>query len=333
MENNKKIISIVIACRNEEKNIEKCLDSLIQQNYPKENLEIIIADGASTDNTKEIIKKIQISNPLVRIKLLDNHKKISSFGFNLGIKQAKGEIIVIFGAHSFADKNFIAKSVEYLEKIKADCVGGPIETINESSSGKIISLILSSLFGVGGSRFRTSKKGGYVDTVAYGAYKKEVFDKIGLFNERLVRNYDIEFNTRLIKSGGKIFMTPEIKSYYRCPDSFIKLARQSFSNGLWNIYTQKIAPSSLRLRHFIPLCFILSLLGGFILLFFTVLGKFFLSAIIGCYILTDVIFSFKITLKNDLKYFPFLFIGFFILHLSYGFGSLWGILNYYKIKK
>ena len=332
MENNKKIISIVIACRNEEKNIEKCLDSLIQQNYPKENLEIIIADGASTDNTKEIIKKIQFSNPIFQIKSLNNHKKIKPFGVNIGIKEAKGDIIIIFDAHSFADKNFIAKNVEYLQKTDADCVGGPIETINESLKGKIISLILSSPFGVGGSRFRTSKKEEYVDTVAYGAYKKSVFKKIGLFNEKLIRNHDIEFNSRLIKSGGKIFMTPEIKSYYHCPDSFIRLAKQGFLNGLWNVYTQKIVPGSLKLRHFIPLCFILSLLGGIILSFFTVLGKFLLSVIVGCYILADIIFSVKIALKSNLIYLPLLFVGFIILHLSYGLGSFWGILTLWKIK-
>ncbi len=326
-------VSTIIACRNEEKHIEKCLYSLINQNYPKENFEIIVVDGVSTDNTKEIIKKFQTSNSHYQIELLDNHKKFNSFGFNLGIKKAKGEIIIFLGAHSFVDKNFIAKNVEYLEKTQADCVGGPIETIGESFIGRIISFILGSPFGVGGANFRYSQKEEYVDTVAYGAYRKNIFNKIGLFNEKLIRNHDIEFNTRLIKNGGKIFMTPEIKSYYHCSDSFVKFAKQGFSNGLWNVYTSRLVPGSLHLRHFAPLCFVVGLLGSVLIFFINPIGKWLLFLIVFPYIAGNLFFSFKIAKKNGLKYFLLLPVFFFTLHFCYGFGSVWGILTYFKIKK
>jgi glycosyltransferase involved in cell wall biosynthesis len=327
------IVSIIIACRNEEKHIMKCLYSLIQQNYPKENFEIIITDGMSTDSTKKIIENFRISNLYHQIIILNNPKKFNSFGFNLGIKKAKGKTIIILGSHSFIDKNFIAKNVEYLQKIDADCAGGPIETIGESFIGKVISLVLSSPFGVGGAKFRYSQKEGYVDTVAYGAYKREVFDKIGLFDERLIRNHDIEFNTRLTKNGGKIFMTPKIKSYYHCPDSLIRFVGQGFSNGLWNIYTQKLVPGSLKLRHFVPLFFVVGLLGSYLISLINSIEIYILYLIIFLYIIASLFFSFKTAKKNGFKYFPLLPFFFFILHVSYGFGSLWGILTYYKIKK
>jgi len=326
-------ISIIIACRNEEKNIKKCLNSLIQQNYLIDKFEIILVDGMSNDKTKEIIKKFQITNSKFQIRLLDNPEKINSFGFNIGIKKAQGDIIVIFGAHSIAEKNFIAKNVEYLEKTSADCVGGPIRTIGESFIGKIISFVLSSPFGVGGAKFRYSQKEEYVDTVAYGAYKKNVFDKIGLFDKRLIRNHDIEFNTRLIKSGGKIFMTPKIKSYYYCPKTLNKFSKQAFSNGLWNIYTSKLIPGSLHLRHFIPLCFVLGLFGSILISFMCPLGKWLLGIILLFYLVSDMFFSFKISLKGGLKYFLLIPFFFPVLHFSYGLGSLCGIINYCKIKK
>jgi len=326
-------VSIIIACRNEEKHIKKCLDSLVKQNDFRGNTEIIVVDGMSNDKTKKIVKKIQITNPESQIKLLDNPKKFNSFGFNVGIKEARGDIIIIFGAHSTADKNFISKNIEYLKKTQADCVGGPIETIGKSSIGKIISFVLSSPFGVGGAKFRYSQKEGYVDTVAYGAYKKEVFKTIGLFDERLIRNHDIEFNTRLIKNDGKIFMTPEIKSYYYCPNSIIKFSKQGFSNGLWNIYTSKLMPGSLHLRHFIPFCFVVGLLGSILISFINPIGKWLLCLIIFSYTIGNLLFSLKIILKKGLRYLLLLPISFFILHFSYGFGSLWGILTLWKIKK
>ena len=325
--------SIIIACRNEEKHIKKCLDSLIDQNCHESNNEIVVVDGMSDDKTREVVKKIQILNPKSNIKLLDNPKRFNSFGFNIGIKEARGDIIIIFGAHSTADKNFISKNIEYLKKTQADCVGGPIETIGKSFVGKIISFVLSSPFGIGGAKFRYSQKEGYVDTVAYGAYEKDVFEKIGLFDERLIRNHDIEFNTRLIKSGGKIFMTPEIKSYYYCPNSIIRFSKQGFSNGLWNIYTSKLMPGSLRLRHFVPLCFVTGLLGSILISLFSPIGKWLLCLMVFLYIIGDLLFSLKISFRKGLKYLLPLPIFFFVLHFSYGLGSLWGILTIWKIKK
>jgi cellulose synthase/poly-beta-1,6-N-acetylglucosamine synthase-like glycosyltransferase len=331
MQNSLPFVSVIVPCRNEEKYIGKCLESIIGQDYPKEKTEIIVIDGMSKDKTREIIQKFTTKYP--NIKLFDNSKKIQSRGFNIGIKEAQGNILIILGAHTIIAPDFISRNIEYLEKTNADCVGGPIKSINNSFVGRAVSLVISSPFGVGGAKFRYSQKERYVDTVAYGAYRREVFDKIGLFDERLVRNQDIEFNNRLRKADGRIFMTPQIKSYYQAPETLAKLWRQNFRNGLWNIYTQKLVPGSLRIRHFVPLCFVGGLLGSSILTFFTSVGKMLFVLMAGSYILANLFFSIKISFKKGLKYLVVLPITFFTLHFSYGLGSIWGLLTLWKIKK
>lgn len=330
---NQPFVSIVTACRNEEKYIKECLESLINQNYLKDNFEIIVVDGDSQDRTKDIINNIIKNNPDIKIKFLNNPQKINSIGFNLGIKESRGEIIIIFGAHAVAENDFILKNVEYHQKTEADCVGGPITSIGDSFLGKVISLILGSPFGVGGAKFRYSQREEYVDTVAYGAYRREIFEKIGLFDEKLTRNHDIEFNSRLRKTGGKIFMTPEIKSYLYARGTFSGFWKQNFSNGLWNIYTTRLIPGSLRLRHFIPLYFVVGLLSSLILALFSSVGKILFALVAGSYLLANLFFSFKICLKEGLKYLPILPSAFFTLHFSYGLGSIWGLLTLQKLKK
>ena len=208
-------VSLIVSCRNEEKFISKCLDSLIKQDYPKEKIEILVVDGMSEDKTREIIK--EYSKKFSFIKLLKNHQKYTPFAFNIGIKKAIGEAIILIGAHAEYEKDYISKCVKYLEEYNADNVGGILKTIpsNDSLIAKAIAICLSHFFGAGGSYFRTgSKKPIEVDTVFGGCYKREVFNKIGLFNEKLIRSQDIELNRRLKVSGGKILLVPDITAYY-----------------------------------------------------------------------------------------------------------------------
>jgi len=329
----KPFVSIIIPCRNEEKHIGKCLDSIIANDYLKDGLEVLVIDGLSEDGTKKIIEDYSRRFPFIR--LLSNPNKFTPFGLNIGIKNAKGEIIIRMDAHAIYDKDYISKCVEYLKKTGADCVGGTLQTLpsQDTFEAEVIALVLSHSFGVGGRTFRTKRKEGYVDTVPFGAYRKEIFDKIGLFNEKLVRNQDIELNSRIRKAGGKIFITPEIKLSYFAPTTFKGLISQQFQNGLWNIYTQKIAPGSLRARHFIPLFFVAGLLGSLILTPFTSLSMNLFILILGSYILLDLFFSFKISLKRGIKYLAVLPIVFFLHHFSYGLGSIFGILTFRRILK
>ncbi len=224
---NKKV-SVIIPCRNEEKYISKCIESVVNSDYPQNRLEVLISDGLSNDKTQEIIKHFIHTYPY--IKLLINKKKTTPHALNLGIKNSNGGVVIILGAHAEIQSDYISNCVELLNKnTSVGCVGGHMENIYEDKRSKVISLAMSSVFGVGNAHFRTGNKEGYVDTVAFGAYKRDVLDKIGLFDEELTRNQDDELNYRLIKAGAKIYLSKDIKSKYYVRAAYDKLFRQYYS--------------------------------------------------------------------------------------------------------
>lgn len=334
------LISIIIPCRNEEKFIGKCLTSIILNDYPKDKLEVLVIDGMSEDGTREIVEKYVQQYPFVR--LLDNPNQITPCALNIGIKNARGEIIMIMSAHAIYEKEYISKCIKYLEEYDADNVGGIMVTLprEETIVGKAIISSLSSRFGVGNSAFRTgSKEIRWVDTVFGGCYKREVFNKVGLFNEDLASTQDMEFNLRLKRAGGKILLHPDIVCYYYTRSDFKSFCKNNFRNGVWAILPFKytnIMPVSL--RHLVPLTFVLSLVGtlglwsllslvgssGFLgLLSSLCLWLFFL--IVGVYLLTNIYFSSKITLKEkNFKHLLIMPIIFATLHIGYGLGSVLG---------
>jgi len=325
MKNN--LISIIIPTHNEENFIENCLKSIISNNYTKNELEIIVIDGNSEDKTQEIVKKYIAKYSF--IKLINNPKKITPISLNMGIKKSKGDIIIRFDAHAKYEKYYIKKCVSNLLKHKVDNVGGTMITIPRTKSliDKAIANVLSNRFGVGNSIFRTgSNKPLLVDTVFGGCYKKKLFKHIGLFNEKLSRGQDMEFNLRLKKSGGKTLFVPGIVSYYYAPSGLINFIKHTFRNGLWAILPFKwsaIMPVSI--RHLIPLVFTFSLI---ITLFF-IFPLFVLIIIL--YGLIDLNFSFKIYKKEkNLISLAITSIMFFIFHISYGLGSLYGLIKLIK---
>lgn len=293
-------------------------------------MEIFVVDGRSTDRTRELIE--EFSQKYSFIRLLDNPKRIVSTGLNVGINQSNGQVIVIMGTHAAYPKEYLSRLIHWLEKSGADSVGGICVTKPGADTfmAQAIALTLSSPFGVGNARFRTNrgdKKSRYVDTVPFGAYKREVFEKIGLFDERLTRNQDIEFNKRLIKIGGKILLVPEIVSYYNARSTLKALWQNNFANGLWVIYTAWLTKdlTSLSLRHFIPFLFVSGLFCSMVISPLGYFGRIIFIAIVGSYLSLALFFSGNIALKNGLKYFPAIPVLFGALHLSYGLGSLWGI--------
>ena len=329
-------VSILIPCRNEEKFIDKCMDSIIANDYPKDRMEILIVDGMSDDGTRDILRRYIQQYSF--IKLLDNHKKITPVALNIGIKSAKGEIIMIMGSHSVYKKDYISKCIKYLKEYNADNVGGTMVTMPREDTfiGRAIVLALSHRFGVGGSVFRTgSREPKLVDTVFGGCYKKEVFEKIGLFNEKLTHTQDMEFNLRLKKAGGKILLLPDIVSYYYTRSDFKSFCKNNFKNGFWAIYPfkfTKIMPVSL--RHLIPLAFVSSLIGSGVLSFFLPIFLWLFLFIIILYGLTDIYFSGKIALqKKDIKYLFIMPLMFKSLHITYGLGSIYGMLKAFASKQ
>ncbi|EEH96878.1 MULTISPECIES: glycosyltransferase family 2 protein [Clostridium] len=326
----KKTVSIVIPCRNEENYIKKCVDSLLNQSYPKELIEILIADGMSTDNTRAIISEIIKENPSVRI--LDNKKLSAPSGMNLGIKQSKSDIVIIFGAHAYADKDFVKENVLALENKEVGCAGGVISTINDSIKGEAIAEAMSCPFGVGNALFRYADKESYVDTVGFGAYDREFVLGIGAFDEELVRNQDDELNFRVQKTGKKILLTPKIKSTYYSRGDFKKLWRQYYQYGFWKVRVIQKHKKPASIRHLIPLMFVLFLLFGGIASIFSKLIRIGYFATILLYLILDCLFSFKMSKKKGFKHFPYLLVTFPILHLSYGIGFILGVFNFYIFK-
>jgi glycosyltransferase involved in cell wall biosynthesis len=330
--NKDKIEMITVICPvfNEEKYIKTCLESIINQDISSmENLEILFIDGISNDSTVSIIK--EYSNRYPNIKILENPYKTVPYALNIGIRQAEGNIILRIDAHSYYPTNYISTLVRYLKILNADNIGSIAITdiINKNKKTLAIKEVLTNRFGVGNSIFRIGiKKITSVDTVPYGCWWKKTFEKYGLFDVRLERNQDIEFNKRILRAGGRIFIVPDTYFIYYARETFHELAKNNYQNGKWNIltvkYTKKI--NSLSIRHFVPLIFIVSIIIPIILGFFNTKYIYLFFVNISVYLLFIIYNSFVIGIKKRLNVY-YLFMSFIVLHFSYGFGSLAGLIN------
>jgi len=326
-----KLVSIIIPCRNEEKFISKCLDSIVAQDYPKDKLEVLVIDGMSKDRTRQIVNEYSKKHSF--IKILENPKRITPCALNIGIKNAKGGTIMRMDAHATYQNDYISKCVKYLYEYNADNVGGVWKIVPRSNTivGKSIALASSNFFGGGNAYYRTGnfKEPKWVDTVFGGCYKKGIFDKIGYFNENLVRSQDMEFNLRLKKAGYKTLLVPDIIVYYYTRSTLKEVFNHRFKDGIWAVVPFKyseIVP--VRLRHLIPLMFVSGLIGSLILSFFIPMFFYLFLAVALSYLLADFYFSAKISLsKKNWRYFFVLIFTFATLHFSYGFGSISGLIR------
>ena len=324
-----KLISIILPCRNEEKYIEKCIQSLINNQSTDFQLEILIIDGMSTDKTVEIINEYVRQFPF--IKLLQNPEKTIPYAMNLGIAQTQGEIIVRVDAHAFYPENYVSSLASNLIDLDADNVGAVCKTdvLTKNKKTSAIVEVLSNRFGVGNSLFRVgTSRITKVDTVPFGCYKKSTFTKFGLYDTRLTRNQDLELNKRIIRGGGKIYLIPNIECIYYARETFSAIAKNNYSNGIWNMATIKWTKklSSLSLRHFIPLIFLLSLMLPCLLsiLYMPFLWIVLCSLSLYLCFLTVMCIHLAIRKKN---HFFYLFWSFVTLHFSNAWGSLIGIFK------
>jgi len=322
---NKPFVSVIIPCLNEESYIGRCLDSLIDNDYPKEYMEIIVIDGFSEDRTYEILKEYKSCYPF--IKILRNPRRITPVALNIGIKTSKGDIILRADAHSTFPKDYISKCVYYLYKFDAVNVGGTWTVLprNNTLTGKSIALTYSHPFGSGNSYYKTGYSGEprLVDTVPFGCYKRSVFDRIGYFNENLVRSQDIEFNKRLRKNGYKIILVPEIKCNYFIRSNYKDYFKHNFNEGKWVVYALRFADDPVSIRHLFPM------LVGSVFSFLLIASRFskvcrkvmnFLALI---YLLLNAVFAIQISSReSDYSILPFCIFSFFIRHFAYSFGSL-----------
>lgn len=320
-------VTIIIPTYMEEKYIQKCMESVINQNFEKEKMEIFIVDGNSTDSTIPIVKAYEEKYPRL-VKLLINIKKTQAYAMNIGIGASHGKYILRMDAHAEYRNDYIQKCVYYLDKTGATNVGGVAITKGKGKNGQIIAKMLSGKFGVGNSQFRINGKSGFVDTVPFGAFRKTFFNKYGGFDTRFERNEDNEINYRIRKNGGKVYLANDIRFIYYCRDTVNGILKMAFQNGMWNVYSIKIIPGSMGVRHFVPLLFVLSLLSLFILGINIKLFRMMLLFELIIYFIMDFFCSSKLSNKMS-EVCKLLFLH-FAFHVSYGFGSVFGLFKLIK---
>ncbi len=323
-------VSIIIPCRNEEKFIGKCLDSIIKNDYPKEKLEIIVVDGASTDKTKEAVGEYIKKYDFIR--LLDNPQKTTPISMNIGIKASNGEILSKTDTHSEYPANYISKIVDCIEKYGADIAGGVALAVpkKDTYTAKGIVMALRSKLGSGGSAFRTTEDGEPrpADTAFGILFRKSVINKIGLFNEKLTRSQDTDFAIKAEKARLKIYLVPEVRIKYYPKADLTSFFRHTVKDGLWVILPLKYGSSLFKIRHLVPLAFVL----GIILL--TISGFlwkpfwFLLMTLMALYLIILFIGSVKIAVKEKQSLLTFHIMAALVTrHIAYGIGSMIGLVR------
>ncbi|MGH9828229.1 MAG: glycosyltransferase family 2 protein [Blastocatellia bacterium] len=318
-------VSIIVPARNEAELIENCLASLLAQSYPQSNFEILVVDGCSTDGTTQ--KVAAIASHDARVRLLKNPARSCPAGMNVGLCAGIGKVIIIAGAHTLYPPDFIRNCMACLKKTGADVVGGPVRTLSahEGFGSKLCSAILSNPFGVGNSRFRTSSEEGYVDTVPFGAYRREIFDRVGLYNERLVRNQDNDLSSRIRQAGGKIYLTPTLTTDYIAVRGFRDLLKQAFFENQWHAVTIFENVRALGWRHVCPAVFVMILVLLLVLTSVTSLAGAALGAVVLIYSIAACWFALRDRAKSPPLVIAAMPFGCFLFHITYGLGTIAGL--------
>ena len=331
IENSKDMVSIVVPCRNERDHIETALNSILIQELPGGNFEVIVADGMSDDGTREIVR--QVTRRDSRVRMVDNRGAIVSTGLNAAIREARGSIIIRMDAHTRYAPDYIRQCVEVLEETAADNVGGPWIAQGRERIGKAIAAAFQSSFACGGARGHNPHYSGPVDTVYLGCWRREIFDRIGFFDEELVRNQDDEFNLRIVRSGGRVWQSVKIKSCYYPRESLRHLFAQYVQYGYWKarILQKHRLPASV--RHLVPSVFVftLALLPALALVWPIALWAW--VALLGVYIAVNVSVSALTASSNGWNLFAILPWVFAIFHFAYGWGFLRGFTDFIVLRR
>jgi glycosyltransferase involved in cell wall biosynthesis len=327
-------VSVVIPCFNEAKNIRSCLESIVESDFLKDQLEVLVVDGQSDDGTREII--VEFTNRYSWIRLLENVRRITPVAMNIGIQSAKGQIVMRMDAHTVYPPNYISGLVQCLIKSEADNVGGIsiVRPSNKTFKAHAIAYALSHPWGVGNSHFRIgAAEPKWVDTVPFGCYWKEIFNRIGLYNEALIRNQDDELNHRLIKHGGRILLVPEIVSFYTARESLEKLWTMFYQYGYFKPLAARTVGAVMTTRQLIPSVFLISLvLAAFLSTWSDTMAVIF-KIIVIAYTALNLTVSLRACLERGLRCGLWLTVVFPILHLSYGIGYLNGLLNCFVFRR
>lgn len=320
-------IAVVIPCRNEVRNIEECIRAIYASDLP-ENCELFVnvVDGKSNDGTRELLESLQVKYR--ELKIVPNEKQLTPYAFNLGIYATKdADFYQIIGARQVVSPNYLKDAVETLQKNPETwCVGGAVENVYLNEEGKMIAKAMGTSFGMGLGNFRTLSESGFVDTVGTPMYPAWVFEKIGYFDEELIRNQDDDFNFRVTKAGGKIWYNASISLKYYVRGSISQLWKQFMQYGYWKVYVNKKHKAVTTLRQLVPPLFVLFLfVVPFLFLIHNLVGFVGLS-FLGMYVLLGLLVTSRIA--ESVHEFNRIFVIFPILHVSYGWGYLKGIGNF-----
>ncbi len=325
------LVSIVIPCRNEREFIGKCLDSVLNNDFPKEELEILVVDGMSEDGTREIVTEYTRRFPFIR--LIDNPHRVTPHALNIGIAASRGEIVMRIDAHAVYSAEYVRRCVEALKLYDADNVGGIRRSIprDDSLRGKAISECMSHRFGVGGSRYRyvNLTEPEAVDVVPFFCCRKEKLLELGGFNERLTRNQDMDFNNRLRRAGGKMLIVPGATCFYYQRTDWSSFLKRAFSDGIWAVLGFAYASHfPVWPRHLVPLAFVSGVVTAAMACVFVPAARWLLFAIIGSYLIADLAASIDLARRRrDGRYVFMAPVVFAAFHTMYGLGSLWGCLK------
>ena len=317
-------LSVIAPIYNEERFLESCVASLLKQDFPADDMELLLVDGGSTDQTPRLLDRLQAQYPDM-IRVLHNPKRIQSAAMNIGAAAAKGKYLIRVDVHAEYPECYFSKCIALLEKTGSENAGCAWKTDSKTKKGKTIAKLLTSPFGVGGAGFRTGAGSGYVNTVPFGTFRREFYQQIGGFDERLARAEDIEINYRIQKNGGKIYMTDEMHVTYYCRETVHALCKQAFSTGKWIVIAGKLCPGSVRIKYFVPLLFSLSLIFMPLLCFVHPLFRWGFTTELLLYVGLCLYFAWKKTRRlREVLSLAALFPTF---HISYGAGSICGIFR------
>lgn len=325
---NSPFVTVIMPIRNEAGFIARSLGAVLEQDYPHAQMEVLVADGMSTDETRDVIAGLAAAHPDVCVTVLDNHGRIVPTGMNVALVQARGDVIVRVDGHTIIAPDYVRQCVAALARSRADNVGGRMDPVSDGRFGQAVALATSSPFGVGGARFHYSDREEWVDTVYMGAWPREVFASIGLFDEEQVRNQDDELNYRLLSRGGKILLSPRIKSRYYNRSVPRSLWRQYFQYGFWKVRVMQKHARQMRPRQFAPAALVAALLFSMLLAPMGAAGAWMFASVAGAYAVANLCASVLSARRGDRRLLPLVPAVFAILHLAYGLGFLLGLIKF-----
>jgi succinoglycan biosynthesis protein ExoA len=326
MSSTRPAVSVIVPCRNERDHIESCVQSILAQEPPPGEFEVIVVDGISDDGTRDTLDRLAQEDP--RLRIITNPARVTPCGMNAGIRESRGRWIAIMGAHNRYAPDYLRCSVEVLEETGADNVGGSMIFEPTSPLQHAIAAAHHSSFSVGGAKWHNPTYEGPADTVFGGVYRREVFDRIGLFDEELVRNQDDELNLRLMRAGGKIWQSPRIKSWYKSRGSLVSLFRQYMQYGYWKVRVIQKHKLPASARHLVPGGFVLSIIILSLASFLWTPAIWALSAVVSAYAICNLTASFLTAGINGPALFLYLPLVFATYHFAYGYGFLRGIVDF-----